>query len=191
VPPVASVDPRLAVVSRKPLVKGGILTEFLVPTADGPDKLVFRDARGMGPFWYRYLVAAALGCLAVSHWFLGQTVFAVAWTVLAALITLLIILDLILGKPCVTVDRGAGLLSFGRPGKEKTRALAGIAGVQLLQTGAFLRYKYLQINLAWANSEESRLCVATNADPAWARHTGKQLADFLRVPLLDQTDGPS
>ena len=127
--------------------------------------------------------------LVICFWIIGQIWGSVVPAIAGLLFTALIVSDVALGQPTATVDRGTGFVTFGFAKRQKRRALAGVVAIQLLQEGSWLSYKYYQMNLVWARPEGSRLCLVSTRDDSldWLRHTGKQLADFLCVPLVDQT----
>ena len=86
-------------------------------------------------------------------------------------------------------DRRRGILTVGK----QTWRLTEILAVQLLfdgrhsssDTGSYLTY---QLNLVFKDAEKSRVNISNADDLDWTRKTAVQLAEFLKVPLLDQID---
>ena len=86
-------------------------------------------------------------------------------------------------------DRRRGILTDGK----KTWRLADILAVQLLfggrhsssDNGSYLTY---QLNLVFKDAEKSRVNISNADDQDWTRKTGAQLAEFLKVPLLDHIE---
>ncbi len=42
------------------------------------------------------------------------------------------------------------------------------------------------MNLVFGDSQQARLHLCTHADWEWMRDTGQKLAEFLRIPIVDQ-----
>ncbi len=95
------------------------------------------------------------------------------------------------------IDRRRGLSKEYQP--ESVRSLSDIAALQLLYSGyhSFVHtsdsgpstneqfYAY-EMNLVFGDSRQSRLHICTHADWKWMRDTGQKLAEFLRIPIVDQ-----
>jgi hypothetical protein len=93
-------------------------------------------------------------------------------------------------------DRKAGLLKLGAFGLKGAHPLAKILAVQLIPAGlvdrpagAFgrggERVSY-QLNLVMADAYQDRLNLTDDSDLKWTRQAGREIADFLGTPLLDQ-----
>src|SRR5262249_12365132 len=106
----------------------------------------------------------------------------------------------------VRFDRAAGVMTFGPVWDRRSRPLSDVVAVQLVtqsllteltrppaQFGADSQkfdVKFYQMNLVLDNAAPPRLSVATYRDQKQARQAGHQLADFLRIPLVDQIEIP-
>jgi hypothetical protein len=111
----------------------------------------------------------------------------------------------------IRFDRRTGLMTISRrPLRlrrtlevEQSRPLTEMAGVQLLYVGwqsenlevgepgtpgsvVYKSYHSYQLNLVLRDSETPRLNLISHSDASWMRAAGQQLADFLRVPLVNQ-----
>ena len=75
-------------------------------------------------------------------------------------------------------------MTWGPIWSRQNRLLSAIAAVQLLK---WYQVNLYQINLVLDDPNTPRIQVANAEDLAWAQHAGKHLADFLGVPLVDQT----
>jgi hypothetical protein len=154
--------------------------------------------------WVRLLLAvssivAAFG-LAWAAWLgpaAGQA--AVSWPAMAvlfgaALSQLAVLKPLLLYRD--RFDRQAGRLTLGWFGLKGTYPLARVLAVQLIPGGLAQKTPApfrrggecvsYQLNLVMADAYEDRLNITEDADLAWTRQAGQQVADFLGVPLLDQ-----
>jgi serine/threonine protein kinase len=88
-------------------------------------------------------------------------------------------------------DRSTGRVSHPLPWwGRRERPLKDILAVQVISGGAHLssnsNYFTYELNLVLEDPDRQRLNLSNHADAAWTRQAGKQLADFLRVPLLDR-----
>jgi hypothetical protein len=100
--------------------------------------------------------------------------------------------------PRITFDQEAGLLTLGWRGLRGRRPLSSIIGVQVMQTrkrfgGPELNITAVtmyQLNLILDDPGERRLNVMT-CDPLTARSNARRIADFLGVPVLDNTGTPA
>jgi hypothetical protein len=116
------------------------------------------------------------------------------------------------GQRWLRFDRESGLLTISRrpfwsfwrrPRVVDSRPLADLVGVQLIYCGVqeesyevgepgtpgsvtYRQYHSYQLNLVLHGESEPRLNLAGHSDDRWMREAGRQLADFLGVPLIDQ-----
>jgi hypothetical protein len=108
------------------------------------------------------------------------------------------------GASRVRFHRGTGLMTFGPLWSRQSRPLSDIVAVQILshivpperipppgghRSPRRRSVKAYQMNLVLDDAYTPRVNVAFNGDQSWTRRAGKQLADFLGVPLVDQTQG--
>jgi hypothetical protein len=111
---------------------------------------------------------------------------------------------ILFGARSVRFDRGAGRITFGPVWARQGRPLSDIVAVQLVsdivsvpitpirgseEPPKSFSMNRFQINLVFDDGNTPRINVTELEDPAWTRQTGKQLADFLGVPLVDQIPG--
>jgi hypothetical protein len=103
----------------------------------------------------------------------------------------------------VIFDRLAGLMRVRGKLFWHTRPLSDIVGVQLLGEADYalsaggidgpqhvgVVSRSYQVNLVLDDLAEPRLHLLLGGDLAWARQNGKQLADFLGVPFVEQLPG--
>jgi hypothetical protein len=95
------------------------------------------------------------------------------------------------------IDRRVGLSKEYH--LEAGRRLSDIAAIQLLCSGYHSivhtsdggpstreQFYTYEMNLVFGDSQQSRLHLCTHADWKWMRETGQKLAEFLRVPVVDQ-----
>jgi hypothetical protein len=95
------------------------------------------------------------------------------------------------------IDRHCGLSKEYQP--EAARRLSDIAAIQLLYSGyhsivhtsdsapsTHEQFYTYEMNLVFGDSQQSRLHLCTHADWKWMREVGQKLAEFLRVPVVDQ-----
>jgi hypothetical protein len=196
------VDPKPLAIPSTPLgTRWPVLRECWVAVPEGPDRLAFRLPDPSSPFrrlvsrvlaWRWTLIVAVLCCFlaTIYSWVIERALLSGLWSAIVGLLcSVLILWDVVLGEPTATFDRGTGFVTFGSAKRLKRHALAGVVAIQILEEGSWLSYKYYQMNLVWADPEGSRLCLVSSRDASLdsLRHTGKQLADFLSVPLVDQT----
>ncbi|HVS37740.1 MAG TPA: hypothetical protein VMS17_19415 [Gemmataceae bacterium] len=128
---------------------------------------------------------AILGQLAAL---LAIALFVVLLPLVAALRPLLLYRD--------HFDRKAGLLTLGGFGLKGKYPLDKILAVQLIPGGLVNRtpgvfgggreHVSYQMNLVMAEAYQDRLHLSDDSDLKWTRQAGRQIADFLDVPLLDQ-----
>src|SRR5262245_52507762 len=92
--------------------------------------------------------------------------------------------DILFGGRRVRFDTSTGRMTWGPIWSRQSRTLSAIVAVQQLK-----RYqaKLYQLNVVLDDGNVPRVQVAHAEEQAWAQHAGKQLADFLGVPLVDQT----
>ncbi len=92
-------------------------------------------------------------------------------------------------------DRQAGLLTLGWFGLKGTYPLAKVLAVQLVPGGLVDKTAGLrrggervvyQMNLVTADDYQERLHLTDDSDLQWTRQAGRQIADFLGAPLIDQ-----
>ena len=92
-------------------------------------------------------------------------------------------------------DQQSGELTLGWFGLKGSLPLAKVVAVQLVPGGLVDRpapfgagreHISYQINLVLADAHQDRLNLTDDSDLQWARQAGRQLADFLGVPLIDQ-----
>jgi hypothetical protein len=93
-------------------------------------------------------------------------------------------------------DRQTGLLTLGWFGLKGTYPLDKVLAVQLVPgglvdkaAGPFGRggeHVTYQMNLVLADHYQDRLNMTDDADLDWTRQAGRQVAEFLGVPLIDQ-----
>ena len=92
-------------------------------------------------------------------------------------------------------DRRAGLLTLGWFGLKGSYPLAKVRAVQLIPGGLVDKTAGLrrggervvyQMNLVTADDYQERLHLTDDSDLQWTRQAGRQIADFLGVPLIDQ-----
>jgi hypothetical protein len=111
----------------------------------------------------------------------------------------------------VRFDRRTGLMTISRRRLGfrqslqvvRSRPLTDIVCVQLLHAGSrsenseigepgtpgsviHQSFRSYQLNLVVDDPDEPRLNLSSHADAQWMRDAGRRLADFLRVPLVDQ-----
>jgi hypothetical protein len=102
----------------------------------------------------------------------------------------------LLGGGRVRFDTSTGLWTFGPIWSRQSRPLSQIVAVQLLSDVVSLfpagkgvsptqSIKYYQMNLVLDDMNTPRINVAVSQDHAWTQPAGKQLADFLGVPLVN------
>jgi hypothetical protein len=95
------------------------------------------------------------------------------------------------------IDRRQGLSNAYQP--EAIRRLSDIAAIQLLYSGYHSivhtsdsgpstneKFHTYEMDLVFGDSQQSRLHLCTHADWKWMREMGQKLAEFLRVPVVDQ-----
>jgi hypothetical protein len=144
---------------------------------------------------------------------------AIALLVEVGLIALLVLAVLAVASTgrWVTVDRRHDLLTISKrpfgwrrpPRVVETRPLRDIAAVQLVYGGVAeevlgpspyddrsppitQRYDWYEFNLVFRDSTVPRMSLASGPDWVWMRQAGREVAEFLGVPLLDQLyHGPS
>lgn len=102
--------------------------------------------------------------------------------------------------PWVRLDRLRGELSYrsfwswrAPTLRVQRRPLRDIRAVQMLYAGIDTdedggRYPVYQLNLVLDDAPPQRVNVGASSEPEWVRQTGRQLATFLAVPLLDQME---
>ncbi len=88
-------------------------------------------------------------------------------------------------------DRNNGEMTYGFTGFRRTRPLAEVLAVQLIDGGLQdssdgPSYRTWQLNLVLDDASQPRVCLANHAHLSYTRWAGARLADFLDVPLLDQ-----
>lgn len=93
--------------------------------------------------------------------------------------------------PRFQFDRCQGLMTYGRPWSVQTRPLADILAVQVIFGGRHQSsdsggYNTYQLNLVFKDPPRSRLNLSNHSDRQWTQEAGRRLAEFLKVPLLDQ-----
>jgi hypothetical protein len=107
-------------------------------------------------------------------------------------------LRILFGASRVRFDRATGLMTFGPVWSRQSWPLSDVIAVQLLSDNfssdeecqeppETTAIKYYQLNLVLDHMDRPRVNVARHLGDSWSRRAGKQLADFLGVPLVDQT----
>lgn len=101
----------------------------------------------------------------------------------------------------VRFDVSTGLMTFGPVWSRQSRPLSEIAAVQLLADKLPLPSTkteaasdcppIYQLNLVLADANTPRCNVALSANRDWTQQAGKQLAEFLSVPLVNYVAGNS
>jgi hypothetical protein len=90
-------------------------------------------------------------------------------------------------------DHNEGRMKFFHEnGNLETRLLTDILAIQVMLCDSGYddmgqRYEHYQVNLVFDEPYEPRLNLINAYELALVRQSGKNLADFLQVPLLDQT----
>ena len=115
--------------------------------------------------------------IVLKHWW---------WVVLWAVLLVGEFLMTIGGfRSWVRLDRNTNSLTLGRRFRSVNQALGDVVTVQLLkETMGFGRY---QLNLVFADPSRPRLNLCASRKSDAIRKMGQAIADFLNVPLLDQT----
>jgi hypothetical protein len=108
------------------------------------------------------------------------------------------------GPPRFRFDRRAGQLQIDRRHgvreyrREATHPLSEVLALQLLYSGYHAisqftehtnfheQFYTYEMNLLLNGAPESRLHLCTHSDWPWMRESGRRLADFLGVPVVDQ-----
>jgi hypothetical protein len=89
----------------------------------------------------------------------------------------------------VRFDRAEGTLSLGSGPLRTTHPLRHVLAVQVVHDTEHVcsdgSWEVYQLNLVVDDPDRRRLHVSSNSDAEWTRQTGRRLAEFLRVPLLD------
>jgi hypothetical protein len=89
----------------------------------------------------------------------------------------------------VRFDRAEGILSLGSGPLRKTRPLRHVLAIQLVQDTEHVcsdgSWEVYQLNLVVDDPDRRRLHLSSHGDAEWTRQTGKRLAEFLQVPLLN------
>jgi hypothetical protein len=170
----------------------GVFRELSEPTLEGPDRMVFRSPFRSGLLHYTSW-AVFSWLLAIFFWSRGETLISALAAMFGVGYSITTLTNVILGVPTAAFDRNTGLVTFGRRRRRKSYSLTGAAAIQLIQEGSWLYYKYYQMNLVWAHPEGARLCLTNTTQTSLdrLRLTARYLADFLGVPLVDQTQPPA
>jgi hypothetical protein len=132
--------------------------------------------RQPGPLWWLWMALGLIGA--------GYAVLAAAFSLKKAL------------HARVCWDRGSGQMFQGRLRARRQRPLADVLAVQVLQAVGVSRYvpadrtcPHYQLNLIFNDPGRSRLNLTNHIDLKWALWAGGKVADFLGVPLVEQTTG--
>lgn len=163
------------------------------------DRLVVR--RGFGENLIGFL-AVLLGIaisLGVTFFFLGDWIHAdreTYWIGNASVLgwaTMLIVYLWRVSRWRVILDRLNGRIIYGPGWERQQRPLDEVVAVQIIP-GPVLRpsegsrvYHTEQLNLVFDDPPLPRLNVSCHTEKEWTRATAQTLADFLNVPLLNQT----
>lgn len=87
-------------------------------------------------------------------------------------------------------ERGTGLLTLGPLGRRRQRPLAAVLAVQLVHYRVRWGLSRYQLFLVLDDARPTRCLLlqilVTRRNRAWVQGVGRQLADFLGTPLLDQ-----
>jgi hypothetical protein len=89
----------------------------------------------------------------------------------------------------VRFDRAQGTFSVGSGPLRKTYPLQHVLAVQVVHDTEHVcsdgSWEVYQLNLVVEDPDRRRLHVSSHGDGEWTRQTGKRLAEFLQVPLLE------
>ncbi len=135
---------------------------------------------------------ALLAVMIAAAWHVRskETVLIAVFTivVLALPMTLLGVGGLL--KRPVRFDRARGEVTFGWPGRRRRRALNGITGLLIQhrppwRAGGGRQIRPYRLKLVF--SDRAWMCLSSTSDLSWTRETGRELAEFLKIPFVDET----
>jgi hypothetical protein len=210
-PATIQIGPRTFAIETRPLATSADQYRQVELVQPAPDCMVIEPKRrAFGAYLLPYLLAAVGAALApilnvvleVPYW-VG---FGVLLLVLAAYV--FVVRQILSSLRWIRFDRRAGLMTVQRKvgfrrrtQTDRTRQLSEVVAVQLLYEGyhsedqtisdgpggtLYHRFNAYQFNLIIDDPKEPRFHVTSHSDWQWMRQAGQRLADFLKVPLVDQ-----